>query len=179
MLRLKVWTTIPGQRNTHYFLVQGISLLNMCCDFYPWLWLYKYDPPFANWPWIKHLRDAVDRERWMILCILQQTPRAELWRLGNASVLGVWLRRNCSTAVPAGTLLKRPWQDMTLISSALCSGAKCWGMHSCEGWLKVGARHPSSGQCMTHFGVHPKSPAFDTEPYESLSFNKYLWVSQS
>lgn len=83
-------TTIPGQKNTHYFLDQGISLLNMCYDFYPWLWLYKYVPPFANWAWVKHLWDAVDRERWMIWGIPRQTPCAELWRLGDASVLFGW-----------------------------------------------------------------------------------------
>lgn len=120
MLRLKVWTTIPGQRNTHYFLDQGISLLNMCYDFYPWLWLYKYVPPFANWPWVKHLWDAVDRERWMILSIPQH-PCAELWTLGDASVLCVWLRRNCPTAISAGTPLKSPgktWPWTAQLSAA-------------------------------------------------------------
>lgn len=100
----------------------------MCYDFYPWLWLYKYVPPFANLPWVKHLKDAVDRERWMILCIPQQTPHAELWRLGDASVLGVWMRRNCSTAVPAGTLLKshgKTWPWSAQLSAAEANVEVC------------------------------------------------------
>lgn len=67
-------------------------------------------------------------ERGMILCILQQTPRAELWRLGDASVLGVWLRRNCSTAVPAGTLLKshgKTWPWSAQLSAAEANVEVC------------------------------------------------------
>lgn len=69
-----------------------------------------------------------ETEKWMVWGIPQQTVCAKLWRLGNAPMLCVWLRRNCSATVSAGTLLKshgKTWPWTAQLSAAEANVEVC------------------------------------------------------
>lgn len=101
------------------------------------------------------------------------TAYVELWRLGDASMLCVWLRRNCYSTISLVLLRAMVRHDLQHPSSVQLRQMLRYAQLK-TACLEVGASNPSSGECMAHFCVHPKSSAFETEIYESSTLNKYL-----